>query len=75
MKMFAWWFESRIAGLKNIKIKSLCKNSMKIPGVEYEDVAAVLSNKNQKEKKCIFKLESDSQYDYRSLILEYKKNN
>ena len=48
---------------------------MKIPGVEYEDVAAVLSNKNQKEKKCIFKLESDSQYDYRSLILEYKKNN
>lgn len=75
MKMFAWWFESRIAGLKNIKIKSLCKNSMKIPGVEYEDVAAVLSNINQKEKKCIFKLESDSQYDYRSLILEYKKNN
>ncbi|MCQ2592735.1 MAG: DUF115 domain-containing protein [Treponema sp.] len=37
MKMFAWWFESKIAACNPDELKnySFCKESMKIPGVEY----------------------------------------
>ncbi|MBR5400987.1 MAG: motility associated factor glycosyltransferase family protein [Treponema sp.] len=39
MKMFAWWFESRIAACPEVKTWSLSSKSMKIPGVEVaEDV-------------------------------------
>ena len=34
MKMFAWWFESKIAECKDVKTYTLCAESMKIPGVE-----------------------------------------
>lgn len=35
MKMFAWWFESKISSVPEVKCYSLNKNSLKIPGVEY----------------------------------------
>lgn len=39
MKMFAWWFESRIAACPEVKTWTLSSRSMKIPGVEVaEDV-------------------------------------
>ena len=34
MKMFAWWFESKIAECKDVKTYTLSSASMKIPGVE-----------------------------------------
>ncbi len=34
MKMFAWWFESRIAACPEVKTWTLSSKSMKIPGVE-----------------------------------------
>ncbi|MBO4630271.1 MAG: motility associated factor glycosyltransferase family protein [Treponema sp.] len=34
MKMFAWWFESKIAECTDVKTYTLCAESMKIPGVE-----------------------------------------
>ncbi len=34
MKMFAWWFESRIAACPEVKTWTLSRKSMKIPGVE-----------------------------------------
>ncbi len=34
MKMFAWWFESRIAACPEVKTWTLSSQSMKIPGVE-----------------------------------------
>ena len=34
MKMFAWWFESKIAECKDVKTYTLSAESMKIPGVE-----------------------------------------
>lgn len=34
MKMFAWWFESRIAACPDVKVYSLSKESLRIPGVE-----------------------------------------
>ena len=37
MKMFAWWFESQIAGCKDVKTWTMSKASMKIPGVEYAE--------------------------------------
>lgn len=46
MKMFAWWFESSIAASTQIKNYSLCKESMKIPGVEFMDVQSLLSQKD-----------------------------
>ena len=33
MKMFAWWFESKIAECTDVKTYTLCAESMKIPGV------------------------------------------
>ena len=39
MKMFAWWFESKIAACTNVKTYTLSRSSMRIPGVEFaEDV-------------------------------------
>ena len=39
MKMFAWWFESRIAACPEVKTWTLSSKSMKIPGVEVaEDI-------------------------------------
>lgn len=37
MKMFAWWFESKIASTPGVKTYSLCSESMKIPGIELAD--------------------------------------
>ena len=40
MKMFAWWFESKITATTNVKTYTLSRASMRIPGVEFaEDVS------------------------------------
>ena len=40
MKMFAWWFESKIAACTTVKTYTLSRSSMRIPGVEFaEDVS------------------------------------
>lgn len=46
MKMFAWWFESRIAELTYIKTFSLAPQGLKIPGVEISAVDSLLSFEN-----------------------------
>ena len=38
MKMFAWWFESKIAATPDVKTYTLSRQSMRIPGVEVADV-------------------------------------
>ena len=48
MKMFAWWFESKIASTKDIKNWSLCPQSMKIPGVQLAEVEELLSSEPAK---------------------------
>lgn len=54
MLMFAWWFESRIASCPETKTYSLCKSSLKIPGVEYIDVSEIIKlPQNNKENKLI----------------------
>ena len=54
MKMFAWWFESRIANSPEIKNFSLCKKSLKIPGFRYFMLQDFLSKKNLEDKRNEF---------------------
>ena len=42
MKMFAWWFESRLSSLPQIKTFSFSKQGLKIPGIEYTDFDSFL---------------------------------
>ena len=43
MKMFAWWFESRLAACPDVKTFTLCPESLKIPGVEVAEIKEVLN--------------------------------
>lgn len=43
MKMFAWWFESRLAACPEVKTFTLCPESMKIPGIQLCDLEKALS--------------------------------
>lgn len=54
MKMFTWWFESRIANSPEIKNFSLCKKSLKIPGFRYFMLQDFLSKKNLEDKRNEF---------------------
>lgn len=74
MKMFAWWFESRIAGCPEVKTWSLCKASMKVPGIEYVCVKDALQKVHNCVKKCDMTLNTNNQFDYKKLIREYKKS-
>ena len=54
MKMFAWWFESRIANSPETKNFSLCKKSLKIPGFSYVPLKDFLGKNNIEEKRNKF---------------------
>ncbi|MCF0241043.1 MAG: motility associated factor glycosyltransferase family protein [Treponema sp.] len=42
MKMFAWWFESKVSSSKLVKTFTLCPESMMIPGIEwYKDIESL----------------------------------
>ncbi len=43
MKMFAWWFESKIAATTDVKTYTLSRASMRIPGVEVADVEQLVA--------------------------------
>lgn len=63
MKMFAWWFESRIAACPEVKTWTLSSHSMKIPGVQVaEDVGkgALSLSKGEYEHICHPELVSGS---------------
>ena len=52
MKMFAWWFEARLANCPDTKTFTLCPQSMKIPGIEVcklQDALALPEITGQKE--------------------------
>ena len=53
MKMFAWWFESRIASCPDVKTYTLDRSGIAIPGIEPVDVRSFLKKPDttvQKEK-------------------------
>ena len=43
MKMFAWWFESRLAACPQVKTYTLCPKGLKIPGIEVASIEKALS--------------------------------
>lgn len=51
MKMFAWWFESRLAACPNTKTYSLCPRTLKIPGIEPVSIQKLLAYPDVSEKK------------------------
>lgn len=71
MKMFAWWFESRIASLKQINIFSVCKTSLKIPGCNYVDIKQVLEKMENEVKKCDTDNLIKDYFDYKTLIHDF----
>lgn len=59
MKMFAWWFEARLAACKDVKTFTLCPESLKIPGIEVSELNDLITlpviEKKKEEllnKKC-----------------------
>lgn len=57
MKMFAWWFESRIAACPEIKNFTLCPEGLKIPGVmiaEADKLVDSLKNTLQKGQSKMY---------------------
>lgn len=52
MKMFAWWFESKISGENQSSTFTLCKKTLKIPGIQVSKIEDVLK-KNEIQKKFI----------------------
>ena len=43
MKMFAWWFESRLASCPEVKTYTLCPQGLSVPGIQPADISALLS--------------------------------
>lgn len=55
MKMFAWWFESRLAECPATKTFSFSSEGLKIPGIEICDVKKILMlPKKEREKNLFF---------------------
>ncbi len=54
MKMFAWWFEARLASCTEVKTFTLCPQSMKIPGIEVCKLQEALSLPEITEQKEAF---------------------
>ena len=51
MKMFAWWFESKIAKTENAKTYTFSKKGLLIPGISYFDLSKFLQLPDISEKK------------------------
>ena len=76
MKMFAWWFESKIQAFPETKTYTLCKESMKIPGVEYCSIESLLKKENVASKgeistggaKDISAVKKEFIKDYKNLL-------
>ncbi|MCR4952973.1 MAG: DUF115 domain-containing protein [Treponema sp.] len=54
MKMFAWWFESRIAACPHVKTYTLCSQSLAIPEITPVNVENALCHPEIAEEKKIF---------------------
>ncbi len=57
MKMFSWWFESRLAACTDVKTFTLCPQGLATPGIKIADVRDLLETplpENIIEKKRLF---------------------
>lgn len=51
MKMFAWWFESRLAGCPETKTYTLCPQGLAVPGIQPAEFSELLARPSIKEFK------------------------
>ena len=72
MKMFAWWFESRIAACPEVKTYTLCPESLKIPGIEIAAINDIL-NKPEITKADFFVNIKQSTVD-KTILAALQKN-
>ena len=68
MKMFAWWFESRIANFPEIKNFSLCKKSLRIPGFSYIPLEDFLTKSDIEEKRMKFLSLAEKKQDKKNCL-------
>lgn len=71
MKMFAWWFESRIASCPEVKSHSLCEESMCIPGIDFVDVETAIKITPNRKFNLRTKKEPVTNFD--QLIQDFNK--
>ena len=60
MKMFAWWFESRIASCPDVKTYTLSRSGIAIPGIEPADVRSFLEKPDITARKNEFIKKSEA---------------
>ncbi len=51
MKMFSWWFESRLAGCSDVQTFTLCPQGLATPGIKVAEVSELLSKPEDLIKK------------------------
>ena len=68
MKMFAWWFDSRIANFPEIKNFSLCKKSLRIPGFSYIPLEDFLRKSDIEEKRLKFLSLAEKKQDKKNCL-------
>jgi len=54
MKMFAWWFESRLAGCPETKTYTLCPQGLAVPGIQNAEVSSLLARPEITDAKKAF---------------------
>ena len=79
MKMFAWWFESRLASCPKTKTYTLCTQSLKIPGIQSAQLSELLAYPEitvQKENfmKRVFEIKSVLSAAEREELVRMKNN-
>ena len=60
MKMFAWWFESRLASCPDVKTYTFTRSGIAIPGIEPTDMSAFLEKPDITARKREFIKKSEA---------------
>ena len=77
MKMFAWWFESRLEQFPDVKTYTLSQNGLYIPGIEFITIDKLLSKPEiTKEKSTFLSLEQNhipTEQDFHKAIKSFEQ--
>ena len=77
MKMFAWWFESRLEQFPDVKTYTFSQNGLYIPGIEFITIDKLLSKPEiTKEKSTFLSLEQNqipTEQDFEKAIKSFEQ--
>ena len=77
MKMFAWWFESRLEQFPDVKTYTFSQNGLYIPGIEFITIDKLLSKPEiTKEKSTFLSLEQNhipTEQDFEKAINSFEQ--